>query len=93
MYALCIEVDVTSLDASAARRLPDEVLPDVRDMGSTGATWVHIDHDQAIATVLFASEEDARTAAGHYAVGQQMVAPTSGATIRSVKVGEVITQS
>ncbi|TFV67951.1 hypothetical protein E4P40_23935 [Blastococcus sp. CT_GayMR20] len=92
MYALCIEIDVTSIDSDAARRLPEELLARAPGLDVRGEVWVTVDGDEAVGLLLFESEEGARAAAGHYVVGQQVAAPTSGATIRSVRVGSVVAQ-
>ncbi|WP_324274919.1 hypothetical protein [Blastococcus brunescens] len=92
MYALCLQLDVTSLDADAARRLPDDLLSRAPGLDIRGEIWVTVDGDEAVGFVLFESEDAARTAAGHFVVGQQVAAPTSGATIRSVRVGAVVAQ-
>jgi hypothetical protein len=90
VYALCIEIDVTSLEAEAVRRLPDDVITRTTDDGRTGTLWVSVEDDAALGVVLFGTEGEARAAAGHLVVGQQVAAPTSGATIRSVRVGQVV---
>jgi hypothetical protein len=90
VYALCIEIDVTTLDADATRRVPDDVMAGTSATGSTGTLWVSLGEDAAVGVLLFDTEDDARAAAGHLVVGQQVAAPTSGATVRSVRVGEVV---
>ncbi len=92
MYALCIEIDVTSIDSDAARRLPDELLARAPGLDVRGEVWITVDRDEAVGLILFESEDVARAAAGHFVVGQQVAAPTSGATIRSVRVGAVLAQ-
>ncbi len=92
MYALCIEVDVTPIESDAVRRLPDELLARTPALDVRGEIWITVDGDEAVGLVLFESEDVARAAAGHFVVGQQVAAPTSGATIRSVRVGAVVTQ-
>jgi hypothetical protein len=90
VFALCIEIDVTSLDANAIHGLPDDVMARTTATGSAGTLWVAVDEDAAVGVVLFDTEDDARAAAGHLVVGQQVAAPTSGASIRSVRVGRVV---
>ena len=85
MHAVVVTVTVNDGEA-ATRFLRDELVPRVSQApGFVAGYWVRLEGDQGRSTIVFESEDAART------VADQVAAPPEGvATIDSVNVGEVV---
>ena len=85
MHAVVVKVTINDPDGATAA-LRDEVVPRVSGApGFVAGYWVRVSGNQGISTIVFESEDAARTAAQH------IKSPAGEpATVESVEVGEVV---
>ncbi len=89
MYAVLVEVDASGADpAVAITRLRDEIIPSVKQApGFQSGTWLRPNEERrGFGLVLFDSEENAKSAARRFAVGES---PQPGVVVERSEVREV----
>jgi hypothetical protein len=92
MYAVFVEVNADESHVEAAREfLPQRAAPMARDRGAKGGHWLAPQNGRGVSIVVFETEEEARTAAAMFRVGQPpMPGAPEGVTVTTVEVREVL---
>ena len=92
MYAVFTEVNADEAHIEAARGfLAQNAVPGARAGGAKGGYWLAPENGRGVAIVVFETEEEARTAAARFQVGEPpMPGAPEGVTIRTVEVREVL---
>ena len=92
MYAVFTEVNADEAHAEAAREfLNQHAVPRARDGGVKGAYWLAPQGGRGVAMLVFATEDEARSAAERFTVGQPpMPGAPEGVVLRTVEVREVL---
>ena len=92
MYAVLTEVNADESHTDAAREiLPQMAAPGAREAGAKGGYWLAPQNGRGIAVVAFETEDEARTAAAGFTVGQPpFPGAPAGVTVRTVEVREVL---
>jgi hypothetical protein len=92
MYAVFTEVNANESHVDAARDLlPQRAAPMAREGGAKGGYWLAPQGGRGVAIVVFETEDEARTAAAMFRVGEPPLpdAP-EGVTVTTVEVREVL---
>ncbi len=92
MDAVFTEVNAKDSDADAGRVfLPQQAVPAAREHGAKGGYWLAPQGGRGIAVVVFETEDEARTAAAMFRVGEApMPGAPEGVTVKTVEVREVL---
>lgn len=88
MHALWMEVSLADV-GDEVDQICDEILERAVEPRAADPVWVR-STSELLALLLFDDEDQARRAAGRFVVGQQLSEPQRGATLASVRVGEVM---
>jgi hypothetical protein len=92
MYAVFTEVNANESHVDAAREfLPQRAAPMARERGAKGGYWLAPQGGRGVAIVVFETEDEARTAAAMFRVGEPpMPDAPEGVTVTTVEVREVL---
>jgi hypothetical protein len=92
MYAVFTEVNADESQIEAGRKfLPQRAAPMARERGAKGGYWLAPQNGRGVAMVVFETEEEARTAAAMFRVGEPpMPDAPAGVTVKTVEVREVL---
>jgi hypothetical protein len=92
MYAVFTEVNANESHVDAAREfLPQRAAPMARERGAKGGYWLSPQGGRGVAIVVFETEDEARTAAAMFRVGEPpMPDAPEGVTVTTVEVREVL---
>ncbi len=88
MHAVLIEVDASGADPDVAlTRLRDEIIPSVKQApGFQSGTWLRPNEERrGFGLVLFDSEENAKSAASRFAVGESLSRASSSSAARCAR--------
>jgi alkylation response protein AidB-like acyl-CoA dehydrogenase len=88
MHALWMEIGLTDVGDELGQ-ICDEILERAVEPCTADPLWVR-STSELLALLVFDDEDQARRAAGRFVVGQQVGEPQGGATLASVRVGEVM---
>jgi hypothetical protein len=92
MYAVFSEVNADESHTAAGREfLPQRAVPGAHERGAKGGYWLAPQNGRGVAIVVFDTEEEARTAAAMFRVGEPpMPDAPEGVTVKTVEVREVL---
>ena len=92
MYAVFSEVNANESHLEAGREvLPQRAAPMAREQGAKGGYWLAPRGGRGVAIVVFETEEEARSAAAMFRVGEPpMPDAPEGVTVKTVEVREVL---
>ena len=92
MYAVFTEVNANESHIEAGREfLPQRAAPMAQERGAKGGYWLAPQGGRGVAIVVFETEEEARTAAAMFRVGEPpMPDAPEGVTVKTVEVREVL---
>ena len=92
MYAVFTEVNADESHIEAGREfLPQRAAPMARQGGAKAGFWLAPQNGRGVAVVVFENEEEARTAAAMFQVGEPpMPDAPKGVTVKTVEVREVL---
>ncbi len=88
MHALWMEIGLTDV-GDEVRLICEEILERAVEPRAADPLWVR-SKSELLGLLVFDDEDRARRAAGRFVVGQQVGEPQGGATLASVRVGEVM---
>jgi hypothetical protein len=92
MYAVFTEVNANESHIEAGRDfLSQRAAPMARERGAKGGYWLAPQGGRGVAIVVYETEEEARTAAAMFRVGDSpMPDAPEGVTVKTVEVREVL---
>jgi hypothetical protein len=92
VYAVFTEVNATEAHIEAGREfLKQNAVPGARAAGAKGGYWLAPQNGRGVAIVAFDTEEEARSAAAMFTVGEPpMPGAPEGVTVKTVEVREVL---
>lgn len=90
MFALFLEAEADESDIDWAREeLPGEGAPRMKKLGAVSGWWLAPQSGRGVAVVIFETEQEARSAADKFHVGDQ-AGPVPQVSVRTVEVREVL---
>jgi 4-hydroxyphenylpyruvate dioxygenase-like putative hemolysin len=92
MYAVFVEVNADESQIEAGRKFLNETAaPTARERGAKAGLWLAPQNGRGVSVVAFETEDEARTAASMFQVGQApMPDAPQGVTVKTVEVREVL---
>lgn len=92
MYAVFTEVNANESHLEAGREfLAQNAAPMARASGAKAGYWLAPQGDRGVTIVVFETEDEARTAAAMFRVGEPpMPGAPEGVTVKTVEVREVL---